>query len=124
MKLKQSQVGASLYSVAFILLIIGFTVFVGLKLFPVYTENFSVGSSLESIMQDRGAEYRSASQVRMAVFRHFELNNVHQVPKDDISVVLENDVYLIDIDYEVRIPFMKNIDLVISFTNHGEVHAS
>ena len=35
----------------------------------------------------------------------------------DISVKSENNYYLVEVDYEVRLPYFKNIDLLLSF-NH------
>lgn len=123
MKTGKLQQGITLPGVAFILLLIGFTAFTVLKLFPVYMENFSIRSSLESIEQEAAKEYMGVNSVRTVVFRRFEMNNVTQVGPDDVSVTRDGQTYNIDVDYEVRIPYIKNISLIISFNNHAEVSA-
>lgn len=123
MKTEKLQQGITLPGVAFILLLIGFTAYTVLKLFPVYMENFSISSALESIEQESAKEYMGVNAVRSIVFRRFEMNNVRQVGSEDIIVTRDGQTYNIDVDYEVRIPYIKNISLVVSFKNHAEVSA-
>ncbi len=123
MKLKQHQKGATLYSVAFYLLLLGFVVFVGLKLFPVYMESFAVKSSVEGLNADPDAQFNGAREVQGTLIKRFSFNNIESVTGEDIVVVRKDQTYIVDVDYEVRIPFISNIDLVISFKNHAEVNA-
>jgi len=123
MKTGKLQQGITLPGVAFILLLIGFTAYTVLKLFPVYMENFTISSSLENLEQDPVKEFNGAGSVRSAVMKRFGMNNVHQVSLDDIIVIREGQIYNVDVDYEVRIPFFKNISLLVSFKNHAEVTA-
>lgn len=123
MKTGKFQQGMTIYGVAFILLLIGFLVFTILKLFPVYMENFTIRSSVESLQNDSAKEYMGAMDIRNALMKRFSMNNVSQVSHEDISVIREGQNYYVNIDYEVRVPFIKNISLVVSFTNHAEVTA-
>ncbi len=123
MKTGKFQQGMTIYGVAFILLLIGFLVFTILKLFPVYMENFTIRSSVESLQNDSAKEYMGAMDIRNALMKRFSMNNVSQVSHEDISVIREGQNYYVNVDYEVRVPFIKNISLVVSFTNHAEVTA-
>ena len=123
MKTRNHQRGLTLFGFFFIMFLIGFTAFTTFKLFPVYMENFTIRSSLESMEGETGKEYLGAIAVRDAVNRRFGINNVTQVGLDDISITRDGQVYNVDVDYEVRIPFISNISLVVSFTNHAEVSA-
>lgn len=117
------QKGMTVYGVAFILLLIGFAVFTTLKLFPVYMENFTISSSLESLERESDKQFTGAMDIRHALMKRFGMNNVRQVTRDDISVTREGQIYYVDVDYEVRVPYIKNISLLVSFTNHVEVNA-
>lgn len=117
------QQGITIYGVSFILLLIGFTSFTILKLFPVYMENFTIRSSVESLAKDPDEQYLGVSAVRSALMKRFGMNNVTQVTSEDISISREGQIYYVDVDYEVQVPFIKNISLLVSFTNHGEVAA-
>lgn len=123
MKFKHQQKGMTLYSVAFYLLLLGFVVFTALKLFPVYMESFAVKSSVQSLNSDPDAEFTGAREVKTTVLRRFGVNNITVVTNDDVTVTREDQTYMVDVNYEVRIPYISNVDLVISFTNHAEVNA-
>lgn len=122
-KLKQSQQGVTLMSIAFYLGLLAFVVMTTLKLFPVYMESLTIESSVQGLEDDKNAEYMGVLSVRKALLKRFGINNVTIVTKDDISVVREDQTYLVDVNYEVRIPYMANIELVLTFENHGEVAA-
>lgn len=124
MKLGNRQRGMGLWGVIFILFLIGFTAFTTLKLFPVYMEDFTIESSLESIEQDAAAEYRGVISVREAVRKRLSVNNVKVLKSDDIGVVREGEYYYIDIKYDVTIPFISNVSLLVSFEHSASVRAS
>lgn len=123
MKLRKQQQGITLFGVAFTLILIGFVTFTVLKLFPVYMQNFSVRSSLENMEGEKSREYLGAVAVRDGVIKRLGINNVTQVDKENISITRDGQVYNIDVDYEVRIPYFSNISLVLTFKNHAEVSA-
>lgn len=141
MKLQKSQRGITVWGVSFILLLIGFVVFTVLKLLPVYMGGFSVESVVSGMEADQQAEtFSSVSEVKNTVIKRLDMNNVKLVfreedvmaiPKgefylsgDDIKVVKEGGFYLLDIDYEVRVPYIKNIDLVVNFSHTATVPAN
>ena len=117
------QQGITIYGVAFILLLIGFTEFTILKLFPVYMENFTISSSLESLEKDPEQQYMGVMAVRGALMKRFGMNNVTQAGSDDISITREGQTSYVDVNYEVQVPFIKNISLLVTFANHAEVSA-
>lgn len=123
MKQRKQQQGITFVGIAFILLLIGFATFTVLKLFPAYMQNFNVQSSLKGMEAEKSREYLGARDVRDSVLRRFEINEVEQVGKDDVSITRDGRTYLVDVDYEVRIPFISNVSLLISFKNHAEVDA-
>jgi hypothetical protein len=122
MKLQKSQKGITMFTIAFYLGLLVFVALTVLKLFPVYMESFAVASSVNS-MNSGQVEYSGALAVRSALMRKLGFNNVENVTMDDISVTRADRVYMIDVNYEVRIPYIKNINLIVSFENHAEVPA-
>ena len=123
MKLNHSQQGMTFWSVSFILLLIGFVVFNVLKLLPVYTESFTVESAVTSFETDSGQTFNSPYAVMNALMKRLSINNVTIVTRDEVSVTRENNDYLLDVDYEVRLPYFKNIDLVLSFHHSARARA-
>jgi hypothetical protein len=111
-----------MFSIAFYLGLLAFVVLTVLKLFPVYMESFTVTSAVENLGK-KTEPYSGVLDVRESLLKNFGINNVTLVSAQDISVRREDQKYLVDVDYEVRIPYIKNISLVMSFTNHTEVAA-
>jgi hypothetical protein len=124
MKLQKSQQGFTMLSLAFYLGLLAFVVYTTLKLFPIYMEAFTVEASVEGLTTDKNKEYAGPMSVRSGVIKRLSINNVSTVSLDDIVVIREDKMYIVDVDYEVRIPFISNIDLVLSFENHAEVPAN
>jgi hypothetical protein len=124
MKLQHSQRGVTFATIAFYLALLGFVVFTVLKLFPVYMDAFAVEKSVTSLETD-GASYTGALAVRSSLAKRIRMNNVSSevVGNDDISVIRENDVYMVEVIYEVRVPYMFNIDLISYFELTAEVPA-
>lgn len=124
MKLQKSQRGATIWSVSFILLLIGFVAFTAMRLFPVYMEDFSITSSVESVVNDTTAEYRGARSVKQTLMKRLRFNNVKAVGSEDVSVTREGEYYNISVDYEVVVPYIGNISLLFNFNHSGSVRAS
>ena len=59
--------------------------------------------------------------MRSAVLNRFSINNLTVVNHEDVVVKRDDELYIVDVNYEVRIPYIKNIELVLSFKNHAEV---
>ena len=123
-KLQNAQRGFSFYSLSLYMGLLAFVVFTVLQLLPAYEESFSVESSVRSLESDRGVSYSGARAVKSALRKKLGFNNVEAVTSDDIGVVRQDNVYEVNVNYEFRIPYFKNIELVISFSHSAEVPAS
>lgn len=95
---------------------------VTLKLLPVYMENMSIQSILDEV-GETGDKYSNSRDVRTAIVRRFEINNIKNMSMTDIIVDRDGGVYEVQADYEVRVPFVYNIDFVLMFKNHAVVPA-
>jgi len=92
-------------------------------LFPIYLDNFSVKSIINGLA-DGDESFSSASKLRRILKIRLDVNSVTSVRYDDITISREADKFLLDIDYEVREPFLGNIDLVFTFKSVEYVPAS
>jgi hypothetical protein len=123
MQTNKYQKGLSLWSFSFNIFLLGVAVFIALKLFPIYMEDLSIGSAVESLETD-SEEFRGALSVRDALLKRFDINNVTLVDKDKISITRDEQDYLVEVDYEVEVPFIGNISLIIRFEHSAVVRAS
>jgi hypothetical protein len=122
MKTLNRQQGLSGIGWLFVLALIAGGVLVTLKLLPVYLQNMTIASVLEEV-RESGDTYSSATSVRMAIGRRFEMNNVDQLNVNDILISRQGRVYDVTTNYEVRVPFVYNIDFILTFDDRAEVPA-
>ena len=120
MKQIKYQRGATLWSLMFGLGLLGLAVFTALKIVPVYLQDFSVATSVKGLEEDI-EQYRGAMEVRSAVLRRFGINNVTQAGIDDISVTRDGQFYNAEVEYEVVIPYIGNISLLLHFDHKATV---
>lgn len=107
--------GMTLMSFVMILVVVGFFALVIMKLFPMYSEYYS----LKSVMKEYAAQSNSASippqQMHNELNRRFGIAYVSSVKKEHIKVVREGGQSKLNIAYEVRTPLFGNLDVVGNF---------
>ncbi|WP_092995850.1 DUF4845 domain-containing protein [Thiohalomonas denitrificans] len=121
MKQHTREQGITLISWIVILGVIAFLTMMVLKLFPVYIEHMAVTSSLESLAKEK--EPMGPSEIRSKLTKRLNINDVESVKRTDIEIERGRGVYKVGIAYEVRTPFISNIDFVVSFDDRVEVRA-
>ena len=122
MQTYKRQRGLSIVGVTAGITIFGIFALVAIKLIPVYSTNFTIESILEGVKQNY-SEYHSPGQIRSSIAKRLEVNNIDVVNSGDVAIVEESDNYVVDLDYEVRVPFINNLSFLVEFKNHIEVPA-
>lgn len=122
MQERRYQKGLTAISWAVLIAVLSFFAMLFLKLFPLYMENFGVASSLKSLQnEDRSMDI---IEIRDLLSKRLDINDVENVKTKNISIIRKGSSYTVEVDYEVRVPFAFNVDLVVSFNNEAEVPAN
>ncbi|MEX0731347.1 MAG: DUF4845 domain-containing protein [Aquisalimonadaceae bacterium] len=98
-----------------ILTLLGSIALVGVRLWPVYVESFEVSSILSALEGEMSGRNASRSDLRQAIERRFQVNNITRVRRDQVTFAASQGGTEIVIAYEVRIPLIANLDLVAHF---------
>lgn len=98
-----------------LLLLIGFFALLVVRLFPVYLEHYNVSTSLRSLTTESREGGLDSARIRELLLRRFEINDVTHVNRKHIRIEPTSGGTRVAIAYEVRKPFMANVDLVVSF---------
>ncbi|MFW5446590.1 MAG: DUF4845 domain-containing protein [Methylophagaceae bacterium] len=113
-----NQRGMTLISWVIILGVIAFFATIALRLIPMYQEYFAV----KNIMQGMEIELRdnklTKQQVKVMLIRRFNTGYISSVKDENIEIHRgKNNAFVtkINIDYEVREPFIAQIDLIGHF---------
>lgn len=115
------QGGMTFISWVFVLAIFGFFVLLGLKLFPIYSTNYSVRQAMESVGKEPGVGDKSNTQVMDMLESRLYMNYVRDLPKDAIKIKRDTDGRrVLEANYEVREKIMFNVDVMVAFNHkHG-----
>jgi hypothetical protein len=111
---RKSQGGLTLIGFLIVLAIAGFFAYIGMKLFPVYTEYYSVVKDMKGLQNEPGASKMTPDAVRTLLFRRFYVSYVTSVKKEHVKIVRQ-DGYNLTVKYEVRRPLVFNLDFVAKF---------
>lgn len=120
MKRISTQSGLTLMSFLIVLVVVGFFIFVGMKLFPVYTEYYSVVSNMKGLAEEPGVKQLSPEQIRERLRKRFDISYIESVKPHNIKIE-RKDGYHLTIAYEVRRNLMYNLDFVAVFDKTVEL---
>lgn len=110
------QAGMTLLGFIIVLAVVGFFAYIGMKLFPLYSEYYAVKQSLAGVAKEPGIARQDPSRIKDAFFRRLYINYSENVQKNDIKVVRAGGGVLdLRVDYEVRKPLIGNLDVVAKF---------
>jgi Tfp pilus assembly major pilin PilA len=117
---KSRQGGLTLLGFIMVLAVLGIFAFVGMKLFPVYVEYYSVVTDMKGIQAEPGVSAMSPTKIKDLLFRRFYVSYVESVKKENVTVTRQNG-YNLRVQYEVRRPLVYNLDFVAKFDKSVEL---
>ena len=114
--MKSMQAGITLMGFLMVLVVVGFFVFMGMKLVPSYIEYAGVVKAMNQISSE-GVEGKSLDQIRRELmfklgFQYVDDATIHPA---DITMGPGPSGNELHVSYDKQIPFMYNIDFVIHF---------
>ncbi|MBE0439596.1 MAG: DUF4845 domain-containing protein [Gammaproteobacteria bacterium] len=120
----KNQRGLTLISWILILGIIAFFATVAMRLLPMYQEYYGVLQIMDGMETELKNNKLTKNQVLSLLNKRFNTGYIFSVKEDNIEISRGKDnVYVtkIVIDYEVRKPFMAQIDLIGHFRTEVDV---
>lgn len=109
--------GITLIGFAIMLCVGGFFAYLAMRLIPAYTEYYGVVKSMELERKEAGAANKTLEDVRRELAFKFTTQYVDErnVPPQAITLKREGGASTLRVNYERRVPFMYNIDLLVTF---------
>ena len=116
--MKRTQRGMTLLSFVIVLAVVGFAAYVGMKLFPMYSEFYSVKQALKGLQQEPGIANQDPAKIKDLFFRRLYISYSDNVKPENVKLQRsESGVgWNMDVNYEVRKPLVGNLDVVGKFT--------
>ena len=113
------QQGMSALGLLGILLLGSFLLIVATRVGPLYLDNFFVKASLDSLEKEPLSEL-SEAQIKRKLVDYFEVNNVRDIEAKKAVINRTKKRITVELNYERRVYFLMNIDVVVSFNNTYE----
>ena len=111
----QGQRGLTLIGFVFVLIIAGFFAYLIMRLFPVYSEYFSLVRVMNETAAEANIGTKTPEQIKEMMDRKMYISYITSVTKKDIQVGRENGIYKMRVKYEVRGKLLYNLDFIASF---------
>ncbi|PBJ82000.1 DUF4845 domain-containing protein [Lysobacteraceae bacterium NML93-0399] len=116
--MRDTQRGITLLGFIVVLGLIGFFAYVGMKLFPMYSEYYSVKSALKGLSRDQAAIEAGPARMQDLFFRRLRIDYTENVKPEHVKIRRADNGWQMDVQYEVRRPLIFNLDVV------GKFHAT
>lgn len=119
-----TQQGLSAIGWLVVLTVIAFFGLCAAKTVPVYVENYYVVNGLKALADQKGTQLKTMrkSEIEKELRNYFRINNVRSPEASQIEFDQTRRGLIVINKYEVRVPLMSNIDIVMSF--HNELDTS
>src|SRR3546814_12149597 len=106
------QRGVTFIGFVMLLAIVGFFAYAAMRLVPIYTEYYAVVSAMKAVAAENGAAEMQPGDIRNMLLKRFDVSYVSSVRPNDIRISRDRNPS-ITIAYEVRKPFISNLDIVV-----------
>lgn len=117
----RNQQGMTLIGMVIVAFIAGIFVLAALRLTPIYLEYMNVDSALKSMKRDLDGSNAGPAQIRTAMARRFDIDNVKSLNAREIKIERTANGYNVAAQYESRAHFVANVSFVVSFDKSVEV---
>lgn len=112
--MRKAQTGASYISILLGVMAFAFMVKIILAIWPSYWDDRVINSQIEDLLKKSPSTITS-SQFSSQMNQSLNMNNIRDLSFDDIARVSTEKGLEVTKRYEVRKPFLLNIDLVLTF---------
>jgi hypothetical protein len=118
--MRSRQRGATFLGMVIIVAIVGFALYAGIRLLPIYTEYMGVVRALEQTSKDIG-EGATPDMLRNALQRQWEVDDIKSLQPKDIEIRKVGGGYTLRAWYRAETPFVGNVSLVATFDKTVDV---
>jgi hypothetical protein len=119
--MKRTQSGITLIGFVMVLAVVGLFAYVGMKLFPMYSEFFAVKSALKGLANEPGIGSQDARKITDLFFRRLYISYSENVKRENVKLQRTDNGWRMDVNYEVRKPIISNLDVVGKFNASQEL---
>lgn len=119
--MKRNQSGITLIGFVITLAVVGFAAYIGMKLFPMYQEFYSVKAAAKGLAEQSGSADMDPARLQDLFFRRLDINYSENVKPENVKFKRINGGWNLHVQYEVRRPMIGNLDVVGKFDTSQDI---
>jgi hypothetical protein len=112
---RRRQSGMSIFGIIAILIMLGFFAMCIIRMSPPYFEFLSVRDIIERVVMDPDTVSASPGTTRRKLANTFNTNQIYELDYKEVKIFSKSGKKYIDARYEVRLPVVWRIDMVLKF---------
>ena len=110
----RNQKGMSMIGLILFMSLLGFVVYAGIRLGPIYSEYWSVVKAMKLVANKPGAANKSPKQIKEEMSKSFYTSYIERVTTKDVKIIRNRGKQL-QVKYDVKEPFIGNLDFLVHF---------
>lgn len=114
--MRRDQKGMTLLSFIIVMAVVGFFLYIVMKLFPMYNEYFSVKTALKGLASEAEVANKDPAQIKDMLFRRLYVSYSTNVKPEHVRVENDGNGVTVHVNYEVREPLVGNLDVIGKFS--------
>ncbi len=115
--MKRKQKGMTLLGFVIVLAVVGVFAYVAMRLFPMYSEYYSVRSAMKGLANEPGIATQDPARIQDLFFRRLYISYSENVKKEHVKLRRVDNGWEMNVEYEVRRPLVGNLDVVGKFNS-------
>jgi hypothetical protein len=112
--MRSRQRGATLLGMVTIIAILGFALYAGIRLTPLYLEYMAVARALEQTAKEESGA-TSPQTLRNSLDRRWTIETIDSIQPKDIEIKKSGSGFTMRAWYRAEVPFISNVSLVADF---------
>jgi hypothetical protein len=121
--MRSRQRGATFLGMVTIIAILGFALYAGIRLTPLYLEYMAVARALEQTAKEHSDGPTSAQELRNSLDRRWTIETINSIQPKDIEIKKAGAGFSMRAWYRAEAPFVANVSLVADFDKTVEVRS-
>ena len=119
--MRSRQRGATALGLLCIVAIIGFALYGGIRVFPIYMEYLAVARAMEQTAKESSGNPTSPQQLRRSLDRRWSIEDIKSLQPTEIEIKKNGTGYSMRAWYRAETPFLANISLAVDFDKTVDV---
>jgi hypothetical protein len=112
--MRHTQRGATLIGMVVIIAIVGFGLYAGIRLTPLYMEYMAVARALDQTASEQSGS-ASIADLRRSLNRRWTIEDIKSIDDKEIEIKRAGGGYTMRAWYRAEAPFVANVSLVVDF---------